>query len=402
MNKLKIFQLLSISYIPFTALSTGFLDTTITNSQQTSFTDSPTQSLEKDTNNINPVYSYINARTFTIGVRYGSGAASFGTMWLFYHGTGDNFYGMSNLHVTSPMEDAKQFDSNHKYFYGYQTDSDINRWQNIPLNLPLTISSTSKNNDLCDMTDSYTDLFRLSINHKFLDMDVVKINFAKAAAEDPILKDRLDALKSHKDENYLVNFSSNKNALAPSDTGFYSGGYPLETSDGTSLQGDFGFTYHDDGGLPIRKRENSSAKEGGSIGFLYDENRVKYNLTGSNYCSQQYPSYRCGGGASGSMLLYASKPNDQSTYQVPAIYWGGWGTASYIQPYFSNFSLDWKKDKGFVDYFMTESHNKGDKVTSYDYKNKMPPLMIALITTGTIGIVVLAGVGAFYYFKRRK
>lgn len=213
----------------------------------------------------------------------------------------------------------------------------------------------------------------------FFDLDVIMLDFSdevvkSQASGGNILVNRLNDLNDYatKNENYVTKFGSiddyqslcNK-ITAGNNASFYTGGFPVAKLNGEDiyLDGTYKYQYQILDGLKwnyFPYQEYTSPfywLEG-----YYDNNPINYYTLADHtqYFDNVGITYALdfishtddgnkaiGGGASGSMAIYASDENDASTYRAMGIYWGGYYEYDLA---FSPFLINYGKEVNLTTY----------------------------------------------------
>lgn len=348
------------------------------------------------------VHEYINDRIFSICEICETGYSVFGTMWLFYHETDRTkansdytYYAITNNHVTSGFNELALTGASTVCF-GYQ-DTYSAKSKNVKISNSTFVKSgdtyagmANLYNTFSDSTASITEndnfkpLFTTYIKSKtdypkytnfnqYRDMTIVKVDFGNYADTD-LTENRLDKLNEYGDANgnWLVNFDNYEDIISPTDNvTIYTGGFPLACMYSTENDPRYIFSDHSTKFQPMKFDNcnpnycatmqdvvddgNASAEaeiywKNNTLVFdgtnTYDRNGFLFSpdWIGPKVTDKDTPF---GGGASGSMTIRCTDINNESTYKVAGIYWGGMSATSgswYFQPHFSPFELNFGKN----------------------------------------------------------
>lgn len=351
------------------------------------------------TSELTPVHKWINERTFTIGDYIYQQSYEFGTCWLFYHNTSasDNYtyYALTNFHVGMDLHNSIASGKSGQIFYGYQTEDQIEGDTNrINYYSGIYVNSGAPNhlNELCtfgsgscgsEFSDLYTEYLQVDTKHVFIDMNVIQLDFTNDANKNETLKTRLDNLNNYatsRGDNYVVPLASNSeyttinNTIDSSNVSMYAGGYPIETLGEKDIYSDNSYKFqYQKFNLLIRDTNEDYISHPWNQTTYYPLNgstawtNSTYLTYGNDYYSGQNNNrIAFGGGASGSLGVYASDENDASTYRAIGIYWGTSSYGNIYDLHFSPFWINWGNaingyynatNKTFIDRFMDNRSN---------------------------------------------
>ena len=329
------------------------------------------------------VYSFLNDRTFSIGVFTNQGYL-LGTTWLFYHvpsnmyGKNYTYYSLTNLHVGGAINyvinDKDSYQSIDTYIcLAYQTINEIKN-QNVMIDFNKFIDDPNQHGSskvfaidkidytkasVSERTTNYLSLFAQystmngvdeTRNRIYMDINVIKLDLSDFVDNDSILKDRLDRLNTYADdhEGRTIDFLDEDKITSVKN--LFSLGYPMvkinpqkdQNDDWTYIINQYCLRAQVINWLDMPNSFNIS-----SPAFELDRTYhwIQPYLTPNGYGGDitDYPSginllylggsdltivnplnvtKDFGAGASGSCGLYASNINDESTYKVAGIFWG--------------------------------------------------------------------------------
>lgn len=353
------------------------------------------------------IYSFINDRTFSIGLYGTSSFAPFkvksylvGTAWIFYHANCANssyiYYALTNLHVASSIDYFinNPFPNINNEYIGlsYQTISDIETdnmisvldiggetSSSIMIMDKIDTSATPRTKNFQSLYSQYSTNsgYDSNSNRLYFDEAIVKLDFSDNVIKDATLKERLDRLNNYANTNngYVMKFlpESNINNVST----IYSIGYPLRDSNDQSILINNQYTHAyafklsdvttDSIGATtkfdvISDNAQNMLTPGGYGGNNYDiqtGQNVIY-LAGTNL-SNKNPLDKVanwGGGSSGSCGIYVEDRSDYSKYYVVGIHWGSiwqkdfWGDTLWYSC-FQSFSYNWSGQNNFIDEFLS-------------------------------------------------
>ncbi len=344
-------------------------------------------------------FSLVGAAEVNPGSGYYS--MSYGTCWLLYHipseEANDNYsyYALTNFHVASAITQFIANYSNAYVGYAYQTDDEING-DSTRINESITdlIYSNSACSSQLHLLSSYTNQtsnndnfealyteylkFETSFQHQkntyynFLDLEIVKLDFSDAVelANGQELKNRLDDLNDYasKNSNYVLKFLSTDSSEysyqkinekinnSSENVCFYGGGYPLNNFNGDSIYNDstYKFQYQIFNNIGIKYFYSTDLFQTSAVEMYVGDNNKYYMLGNKGQLSNVYTALNndyysvqndmtlsFGGGASGSLIIYADDVNDSDSYYATGIYWGGVIQSkrfvSCFSPFYTNF-----------------------------------------------------------------
>ena len=363
------------------------------------------------------IHKFINDRTFAVRCD-DSSQYWFATFWLFYHETDQNkkqseytYYALTNNHVTSG---ACAIGTSANISFAYQ-DWDSARGESVTLGLRTRATSGNPNvyNSLTSgwgtSSSKFNTLFTTylsapakdgTITGKFYrDMTICKIDFGDYANK-PLATTRLNALNTYGNShnNFLLPFDSYSDVSALDKRKIYAGGYPNAYLDRTPIYPDeygkvsatkFQKVILDnmqaqpcaDMDTVIRSAKTWSQKYSSTT--VYNANRVLqsntwlYSPEWASVPDITEKKMPFGGGASGSLGMYCTDPNDESTYRATGIYWGGMEKADqygnfYFETRFSPFKFNFGKNMSgalsetdIIQWFMNSTAFTNNTPTDY-------------------------------------